>query len=203
MPPFLYSILTHLRYLYLSNRFFIGLAIVVVLATIGFWYATVFWLAVALLLLLVALSIVDVLLLYRSAGGVTAVRQPPEVFSLGDTLPVRLLIDNRGPYDLAITLTDELPAQLQLRNQRLPLSLAATSSQSVAYRVRPTSRGAYRFGDLNLFLRTTRIGLAERRLRIAHEQTVAVYPSIVQMKQFGLRARAARSPRRGGDNPGR
>lgn len=190
MPVTLSAIIDHLRGLYLGSRFFWVLGAVVVLSVIGFWYPFMYYFAVVLLVGLVLLTTGDIYRLYRSAAGVTAVRQPPEVLSLGDELPVRVMIDNDSDYALGIVITDELPAQLQIRDQRLPLAVPARTKRSVAYRVRPTSRGEYHFGDLNLFL-STDWQLAERRLRIPHAQMVAVYPSIVQMKQFGLRAHAA------------
>lgn len=161
-----------------------------VLSVIGFWYPPVFYLAVTVLSGLVLLTVVDFYRLYGAAAAVSAVRQPPEVLSLGDELPVRVIIENASNNALAIVVTDELPVQLQIRDQRLPLSVPGPGKRSVEYRVRPTTRGEYYFGDLNLFL-STNWGLAERRLRIPHEQVVAVYPSIVQMKQYSLRAHAA------------
>jgi uncharacterized protein (DUF58 family) len=53
--------------------------------------------------------------------------------------------------------------------------------------LRPLSRGAYDFGHINVFV-ATRIGLLERRLIFEQTQQVSVYPSIIQMKQFELRA---------------
>ena len=181
------AFMIHLSNLYLGNRFFAGLAVVGVLGAVGFWYPGTFWVAVCLLAALLLLLAYDSYLLYGSAQAMTAVRQPPKVFSLGDELPVRVLVHNGGKNDLHVALIDELPDQLQLRDERISVSIAAGEKLSVAYGLRPTTRGVYAFGDLHLFLQSV-YALAERRLTVSHAQTVAVYPSIVQMKQFALRA---------------
>lgn len=180
----------HLRYLYLGDRFFYCLAAVVVFSVIGFWYPALFFLAKVALLLLVGLTLVDTYLLYLAGRRVTAVRKPPEVLSLGDLLEVSIAIESRGDRALSVVLTDELPEQLQVRDQRLPFDLPAHGQRIVTYPVRPTTRGAYHFGAINLFL-STGIRLAQLRLRIPHEQMVAVYPSVVQMKRFSTSVHAA------------
>ena len=183
-PPFV----IHLTYLFLGNRFFAGLGVIVMLGVVSFWYAALFWPTVVLLVGLLSATAYDALLLYRAARGFSAVRQPPKVFSLGDELTVRLLLENTAPRALSLVVTDELPYQLQQRDHALPLQIGAGEQRIVEYMVRPTSRGEYAFGSLNVFL-MTRWRLAERRLEVPQAQTVAVYPSIVQMKRFSLRAR--------------
>ncbi len=84
--------------------------------------------------------------------------------------------------------TDELPAALQIRNHQIPLVLEAGADRELSYPLRPMTRGEYRFGNLNLFL-TTNWQLAERRLEIPAEETVPVYPSILQMQQFALQGK--------------
>ena len=180
----------HLRYLYPGNRFFYGLALVVVAAVIGFWYPAVFSLAVLLLAGLLITTVYDGYLLYGGARGVTAARSPPDVLSLGDELTVTVAVTNASPRALLLTLIDELPEQLQLRDQQLRLALAAGERGRFDYPVRPVNRGEYHFGNLNLYL-ATRLLLLERRRIVVQPQTVAVYPSIVQMKQYSLQARSA------------
>ena len=182
-PPFV----IHLTYLYLGNRFFAALGGVVLLGVVSFWYPAAFWPTVAALLLLLGATTYDALQLYRAARGFTAVRQPPKVFSLGDALDVRVLLENASAHSLSVSITDELPYQLQERDHAVQLATGAGEKRSVTYSLRPTSRGEYHFGNLNVFLMTG-WRLAERRLEVPHAQMVAVYPSIVQMKQFSLRA---------------
>ena len=182
--------LTHLSNLYLGNRFFVSVGGVVVLSALGYWSAPLFLLAVSLLGLLLILTGYDVYRLYRIAGSVSAKRIPPQVLSLGDELQVEVQIRNQASTDLQITVTDELPDQLQVRDHRIPVAVAAGSRTRLTYPLRPLTRGIYHFGDLHLFLKTP-LRLVERRLVVAHQQDVAVYPSIVQMNQFSLGAGGA------------
>ena len=180
---------THLSELYLADRFFYALGAIPVLSALGFWFAPLFFLAITLALALVASTLYDVYRLYGAAGRVSAERLPPDVLSLGDELPVTVVVRNAGHIALGIVLTDELPEQLQIRDQYISLPLRPGSETRQPYLIRPLTRGVYRFGNLNLFLRTA-WQLAERRLVIPQAQEVAVYPSIIQMRQFQLAARA-------------
>ena len=179
--------ITHGTNLYLGNRFFGVLAGAVVISALGFQFPPLFYVAVFLVLALLALTLTDAGLLYREATRITGWRYPPNVLSLGDEMQVKIRIRHAGARDLRVTVTDELPHQLQERDHRITAQLPAGRDTELAYAIRPLSRGEYVFGNLNVFLRT-RLGLAERRLVLPLQQTVAVYPSIVQMRQFRLNA---------------
>ena len=84
-------------------------------------------------------------------------------------------------------MIDELPVQFQNRDFEFSMSLSPGEEKHYEHHLRPLSRGEYVFGKLNVFL-STRLGLLERRLKFDLAQNVAVYPSIIQMKQFELRA---------------
>jgi uncharacterized protein (DUF58 family) len=188
MPNFLHPILTHLRGLYLGDRFFAGLAGVIVLSALGFWWNGLYYLALLLLVGLTAALAYDVWRLYAITAKVTASRKTPKVLGLSDEMYIRVQISNGGTQRVKVLLTDELPAQLQIRDHGIPFELEPETDRELRYPVRPLSRGEYRFGDLNLFL-TTDWQLAERRLVIPAAQTVPVYPSILQMQQFSLQAK--------------
>jgi uncharacterized protein (DUF58 family) len=59
----------------------------------------------------------------------------------------------------------------------------------VVYELRPTSRGEYKFNNINLFLRSS-LGLAERRIVVESPAIIPVYPSVIQMKKYELLALA-------------
>ncbi|MEL7160420.1 MAG: DUF58 domain-containing protein [Bacteroidota bacterium] len=188
MQEQLKSLYDHLRYLYLGDRFFAGLAGVIVLSAFGFWWEGLYYLALlGLVVLLLALGY-DGWRLCRSARQVSAERQLPKVLSLSDEMSVRVRVQSESAQHLYVTLTDELPAELQIRDHHLPFELAPGAEREISYPVRPLTRGEYRFGNINLFLNTP-WKLAERRLEIPQEQSVPVYPSILQMQQFALQAK--------------
>ena len=177
----------HLRYLYLGNRFFYAIGVIIVVAVAGFRFAGFYYLAVLLLIALLGVLVFDVYRLYRAAGGLSLRRLTPKVLSLSDSSQIRVQVNYEGQLPLRAVLTDELPYDLQVRDQAIPFELEPESDRELTYAIRPLTRGAYNFGNLNLFL-TTSLCLAERRLEVEAAETVPVYPSIIQMQQFALRA---------------
>ncbi len=133
--------LQHLSNLYLGNRFFAGLAVVAVLSAVGFAEPLLYRVAIGLLLLLLGWLVYDVYLLYRMAGRVTVARSTPRVLSLGDEMRVRIAVANEGNLFVRAEIIDELPEQLQLRDHRIDLELAAGDRRDVHYTIRPLERG--------------------------------------------------------------
>ena len=182
------SVYNHLRYLHLGNRFFLGLGVVVVLSAAGFYWSVLYYLAALGLLALFGLLFYDVWRVYDIAGHVSAERSVPQVLSLSDEMKIRVMVKNAGEADVNVVLTDELPADLQIRDHRIAFELPGDTDRELSYPIRPMTRGEYDFGNLNLFL-TTDWKLAERRLEIPARTVVPVYPSILQMQAFTLKAK--------------
>lgn len=176
-----------MRDLFLTNRFFWLLGALAVVLAAGFWWSLLFLFGQLLLLVSLALVVADGMLLFGRPVRIRVRRRLPRVLSLGDNTAVHIDLYNRGNQAYGLTLIDELPYQLQLRDFSQRLELTAGEERRLTYHIRPTQRGAYEFGDLLLFLRS-RIGLVERRYRRELATELPVYPSIVQMKHFELRA---------------
>lgn len=140
-----------------------------------------------MLALALGLVITDILLLYAQKPKVVCKRELNPVFSLSDPNTVEIFLENQSRLFFFITLIDELPVQFQRRDFELRLSLAPGQSYLTDHKLTPLSRGVYAFGNLNVFV-STRLGLAERRLIFEQAQEVQVYPSIIQMRQYELRA---------------
>jgi len=173
--------------LYFRNRFFWifgGLAGLFALAyPLGF----LFPLAQAAFTVAVVATGVDAWLLFGRRPNVVCLRELNPVFSLSDPNPVELRLHNRGALRLGLSVVDELPEQFQRRDFEENLVLAPGERSTLRYELTPLSRGAYAFGSINLFA-ATRLGLLERRVVFPQTQEVAVYPSIIQMKRYELRA---------------
>ncbi len=176
-----------LRSLYLRNRFFWLFGGLAGLFLLSFGLPMLFPFSQALFALALALLALDAWLLFRRLPEVTGERILPKVFSLGDTNTVKLRVSNNSGQPLALSLVEEAPPIPPRREITFDLKLGPGEQQDLSYTIRPDRRGAFDFGFLNVFLRT-RLGLLERRLQTAQEGTIAVYPSILQMKQLGLRA---------------
>jgi len=143
--------------------------------------------AMTLFVLALALTIVDIIQLFGKNVKLKVRRRLPKVFSLGDPNKVTLEITNESSRVLSLRVIDELPIQFQKRDFSEEIFLTADQRRVFSYELTPTERGEYDFGAVNVFMET-KIGLVQRRWREAYEMSVPVYPSIVQMKQFELRA---------------
>ena len=173
--------------MYLRNRFFVILGALTALMAAAFAFPSLYYPALGLLGLLAIATIADTLLLYGEDHALDASRAHAQVLSLSDPNHIALHISNQGAYALGIHVIDELPPQFQERRFGFDLHLKPGEAYVLDYELRPVERGEYHFGDILLFA-STLLGLVERRIRIKAAETVPVYPSIIQMKRFELRA---------------
>lgn len=173
--------------MYLSNRFFWLFGAVAAFFTLAYVFAWLFPVALTVFAVAVALVLVDVLLLFGRMPSLLCRRVLNPVFSLSDPNPVEIYLENRSALRLDLTVVDELPDQFQRRDFEIKLRLRPGEPYVLRHELRPMSRGAFFFGNLNVFA-ATRLGLIERRIMVRQPQEVAVYPSIIQMKRYELRA---------------
>lgn len=176
-----------MKNLFLTNRFFGLLGAFVALFGLSFAAPMVFPVVQSLFVLVLVLVVLDLFILYNKNIELHCERVLPKVFSLGDENPVHIHIQNLSNTKLHINIIDELPVQFQIRDFEKQVILESNERHQVEYQVRPLVRGEYQFGAINLFL-SSRLGLAERRWRVESTATIPVYPSILQMKQFELKA---------------
>ncbi len=176
-----------MKNLYLTNRFFWLLGAFVLLFAGSFAVSVLFAVLQALFVMAWVLVGLDYWLLFNKNVKVNAERELPKLFNLGDPNPVKLHLVNNTDLKLIIHIIDELPEQFQIRDWEEKTTLKAGEKQTVRYELRPTERGAYLFGTINLFL-TSVLGLLQRRIRVESAGQVPVYPSIMQMKQYELKA---------------
>ncbi|OEK05948.1 DUF58 domain-containing protein [Roseivirga misakiensis] len=175
------------RSIYLTNRFFYAAGFIIFLFVVGFAFPFVTVIAEGLFYLAIACILIDVLLLYRTKDGIQIERLCTEKFSNGDDNPIRLIIENLYPITLDLEVIDELPEQLQVRDQVFELSLTSGEVKEIHYKIRPTKRGEYAFGVVNVFI-STFLSIVRRRYQLGDEKNVAVYPSFIQMRKYELLA---------------
>ena len=173
--------------IYLRNRFFWSFGGLVLAFTTGFWWPPLFFVAQVAMLVVLILVVVDALILFARQYRFRIRRKLPRVLSLGDGTDVEIEVQNRNNIRLRIGLIDELPYQLQIRDFYQEFTLTPEEQILLKYNIRPLSRGAYEFGNIVLFL-SSPLGVLERRFVKSAAVELPVYPSIVQMKQFELRA---------------
>ena len=174
-------------HLFLTNRFFWLFGGLAGLFALAYPFDFLYPVAQAAFVAAVAVVGVDVALLFGRRPNVLCTRVLNPVFSLSDSNPVTLALHHAGNLQLHLSVVDELPVPFQRRDFEERLVLAPDARARIRYELRPLTRGVYAFGKINVFA-STRLGLVERRLVFDQPQEVSVYPSIVQMKRYELRA---------------
>lgn len=179
--------LTLLSSFHLSKRFFYACGLVILVFCLGFPFPFLVPIAQVLLVVLAAGLLADSTIIFQRKRAVHATRRIGKILSLGDDNPVHLKVLNLHFIPLHLSIFDELPKEVQIRNFEMKVRLEPGESIDLSYSIRPLTRGAYSFGDLNFIIRSG-IGLVQRHQSIESQVEVPVYPSIVQMKKFELRA---------------
>ena len=113
-------------------------------------------------------------------------------FSNSDWNPVHIKVTNLFRFPVIIDVIDELPVQFQIRDQKKRIRLTGGKSATFDYKLRPVERGEYEFGHLILLIRSG-LGFVVKKVVTGEEETVAVYPSYVQMRKYELFAQNAYS----------
>jgi len=104
-----------------------------------------------LLYILIVFTIIDVLLLFLAKSPIEAVRETPEKLSNGDENEVIIRIKSKYTFPIYARIIDEIPFQFQVRNFNVFRRINAQSKDEYKYFLRPTERGEYFFGNLNVF----------------------------------------------------
>lgn len=154
---------------------------------LGYFYPIIGALGKPVLLGAGVLLAIDLLLLFQPDNPIQAQRDAPQRLSNGDPNPISIQVQNFYPFNTSLLLIDELPFQFQIRDQEFRLELSSGNEKKITYNLRPTERGDYKFGALNIFAASP-LGFVRRRFQFDQEKTVPVYPSFIQMRKFELYA---------------
>src|SRR5690606_9990135 len=82
-----------------------------------------------------------------------------------------------------VKVLDEIPFQFQMRDFEVLFNIKAGEAATHQYHLRPTTRGVYSFGKLNVLVQT-HLGLIGRIIRQPAAFDVKVYPSFIKLHQF-------------------
>lgn len=172
---------------YLNNIvYYIGGA-AAVLFVLSYFQPALYRIGGLMLVLLLSAILIDVLLVYTKKKGITAERITGERFSIGDENKVVLTLYNHYGFPVRTSIIDELPFQFQERKWLKKAKLERDKSHQLEYHLRPTTRGEYAFGSINLFVHAP-LQLVKRHYVFPAEETVKVYPSYIQMRRYQLLA---------------
>ena len=176
-----------LKQLYIQNRFFYVIIGIMVLFVISFIVPLWFNIVKLLLLLVLTFFLLDILILFTTKKGIHAERTLTEKFSNGDQNPIVLILENFYTFPVFVRIIDEIPEQFQVRDFKIDRKLSPTSITKIQYELRPTDRGEYHFGKLNIYVKSI-FGLVSRRFNFSDNQMVPTYPSFIQLRKYDLLA---------------
>ena len=172
---------------YFSRWFYAAGAFIIALYICAWFVPGLQQVASLLLLCLSVLVFIDILLLFSSKKTINANRELPPRFSNGDENKVIIQIENLRPYKIYLSVIDELPVQFQQRKWKKEISISANKNAIIEYYLKPTERGEYDFGIINIFLNGP-LQMVVRHIKKGEEDSVAVYPSFLKMRRFQLMA---------------
>ena len=84
-------------------------------------------------------------------------------------------------------IIDEIPFQFQIRNFEIKRKIKGSSQDDISYNLRPTERGEYYFGSLNIYVRSP-LKLISRRFTFDKNKMTPTYPSYIQLRKYDLMA---------------
>ena len=171
-----------MKSLFLKNRIFLFLLLLAIGFAFSFGWNVLFPIFKVLLYVLIALVLVDVLVLFFRKQEIVVTRKLNDTLSLGDENKVELTISSSYTIPLDVEVIDELPYQLQRRDSSFRFSLNPEGKRTLYYTIKPTERGLYSFGNVNVYVSSV-LGLVERRYVVDVNQEIGVYPSVLQMRK--------------------
>ncbi|MEA5138808.1 DUF58 domain-containing protein [Arcicella rigui] len=173
--------------LYFTKMMFTLIIGLVVLFILAFVFPFLLGIAQLLFLIFCLMWLSDLLMLYRNKKGIFCRREVPERLSNGDENPISIYLENHFSFTVQLQIIDEIPFQFQKRDLLFTTNLKPAETQIVEYLLRPTKRGTYSFGAVNVFVKSP-LGLIKRRFQFSQDKEVAVYPSFLQMRAYELMA---------------
>ena len=184
--------MSFLRSLFVASRLWFALVAFVLLFVAAYALPVLLPLVQVGFVVFVVLIGLDAWLLFRAKTGNNrepffARRDVPDRLSNGDENSLTIYLENRYAFRVDTEVIDEIPFQFQRRDVLFRARLNPAETRAIRYELRPTRRGEYSFGAVNVFVLSP-LGLLKRRFQFEPGKTVAVYPSFLQMRQYELLA---------------
>lgn len=175
------------KQLYLNNILFYCIIGVIFLFILAYLFPMFYNAAWYVLYILLAFLIIDTLLLFASGKKIVGNRIMSEKLSNGDENEINIAINNQYSFPIYSKIIDEIPFQFQQRNFEVKRKIKALGKDNYTYLLRPTERGEYSFGNLNIYAASP-LRLVSRRFTYNKNQMVPTYPSYMQLRKYDLMA---------------
>nr|WP_184130762.1 DUF58 domain-containing protein [Arcicella rosea] len=173
--------------LYFSKVVFHFVVGIVILFVFAFVFPWLLGIAQLCFMIFILLLLADGIILFMAKKSIFCRRDVPERLSNGDENPISIFIENHYSFSILLEIIDEIPFQFQKRDLLFYTSLKSAEQQIIEYQLRPTKRGEYSFGAVNVYVKSP-IRLLQRRFQFSQDKMVAVYPSFLQMRAYELMA---------------
>ena len=176
-----------LKSIYIQHLFFYILLGIGGVFFISFFVKWMFDMAMVLLVLLLLVTVIDLFILYTGKKGIEAERELPDRLSNGDNNIIHIRLKNNYPLPVTLEIIDEIPFQFQKRDFLMQVRLNGGEKVGVEYVLRPTERGEYLFGKLNVYVKSP-VRLVSKRYIFCENVVVASYPSFIQLRKYDMMA---------------
>jgi uncharacterized protein (DUF58 family) len=131
---------------------------------------------------LMLLVFLDALMAVKGRG-LRVRRERPARLSLGTANEVVLVLDNLGGRRRTVVIRDQPPPQFPAEPDLLRTVVPPHGTVRIGYRLLPTERGNFSFGDVWLRLAGP-LGLAWAQQRVPAAETVQVYPNLLEVRRY-------------------
>lgn len=171
--------------LYLTRFFFLIFAGIVLLFIAAFAIPSLFVAGEIALLCLFGLTLLDILLVFSSKIPLSFERKVQSRLNLGDKNDVHVRVSNITGQPIKFQLYEGYPVEMQQRSKVLKAFLLPGQERNFDYEFTPKERGEFYFHDA-FFVIASAFNLVSRKMIVDAEESVKVYPSVLQMKRYEL-----------------
>ncbi|MDR2283285.1 MAG: DUF58 domain-containing protein [Sphingobacterium sp.] len=175
-----------IRQLYVKNLFFFLLLGLAGGFALSFYVEPLRILCTVVLWGILLVCVWDLLFLFFPKKPIVIQRRYPEKMSNGDINPFSLLVSSNYPIGVKARVLEEMPLQLQMRQNEFFLRLSPDKAHEIEFELSPKSRGVYSFGRCNVLV--SHLGLFERKFVLEGSLDIPCYPSFIQMRKYQLLA---------------
>ncbi|CAM3977704.1 DUF58 domain-containing protein [Flavobacterium branchiophilum] len=169
---------------YINNLFFYIILVIISIFVLSFIFPALYRATWIIVIAVITCVVIDGILLY-SITGINAHRSIPEKLSNGDENEIVITIKNKYSFTIHIKIIDEIPFQFQIRDFEINKKIKHAKDLNIKYFLRPTERGAYHFGHLNVYV-SSPLRLISRKFVFDSDKIVPTYPSYIQLRKYDL-----------------
>ena len=186
----------------------IGLAALALHAVLPSWLThaidfTALWIVLGYDGCVVLLFFADAVYALRAPrfGRLSVRRERPARLSLGVDNEILLVLENHSSVRLTLIVRDQIPSGFRADPIQLSGVVPAHGQGRLPYRLLPTQRGDFSFGDVSIRCRGP-LGLAFVDRRLPAGEAVQVYPNLLEVRRYEAMLRTT-LVRAGGYRPNR